>query len=590
MNQTFTGSNDKSLTINANFPVDFSKINFETVSDTGNDILKALKDSAFEDSSNEGAGVALNFNPHSAASSYNAIWRPRDALLPMTYTKQVVDNNDLVRAIVQQLGFKVSTFGRPQVSHTDTGYKLILRDRQTFEQLPVKQQEILKIKARNIKQAIYNCGYINDDDKERRHNFPEFIKLAILNGLMYGWCGVEVVKNRLDEFYCWKSVDMSTMYLPPINSAPSLALAQKAMQALKDKQPPGSIKFIEDLEKVAKGDPGYEFVQVIDGIPYTAFPYGKIVTETFYPSDSINDCGYPRPPMDSITKQVSSHSNISTRQNLIFALGRASRGFFLIKSTNIPEQVLQRLRQNFNASINGVGNSFRVPVFSVGPNDDIQWRTMESEEDGEFEYLTEVTARVIMAAYGISPEEMPGYSHLVRPAPGQTLPEADNLFMSTYGKGSGFRLCMDNIQSLMNKLIRQMDPDVADHFRFKFLGLEEDSPAKELARAQSAINLYSSIDDLNHEFDHERAPIGGNIPLNPQYLNAINGMFYQNEIIYAMTKDESKLLDPTLFFIKDQSWMAWVQQMPALLKDREKISNLLGTYFAELCGIFSSKS
>jgi len=226
----------------------------------------------------------------------------------------------------------------------------------------------------------------------------------------------------------------------------------------------------------------------------------------------------------------------------------------------------------------------------VGPNDDIAWRTMDSEEDGEFEYLTEITARVIMAAFGVSPEEMPGYSHLVRPAPGQTLPEADNLFMSTYGKGSGFRLCLDNIQSLMNKIISQMDQEVADHFRFKFVGLEEDSPSKQLARAQSAINLYSSIDDLNHEFDHEKVPIGGNIPLNPQYLNAIGSMYYQNEIAYAFTKDESKLSDPTLFFIKDQSWMAWVQQMPALLKDREKISNLLGTYFAELCNIFNSKS
>lgn len=588
MNQSSTNS----ISINANFPVDFSKLKFDVLSDTGEQILKALNESDFntDDNINPSQGSALTFNPYTVASDFNGLFRPRNSLLPMMYTRQLVDNNDLIRTIVSQLGFKVSTFCKPQVSHTDTGYKLVIRDRHVFDQLEPKEQEILKIKAKNVRDLIYRCGYVDESDHAYRPTFSEFVKMAVLNGLMFGWTGTEVIKNKVGGFYCFKIVDMATIYLPPIESEAMVSLAQKSMDALKQKYPSGAIKYLEELEKLAAGDPGYEFVQVIDGMPYTAFPYGKIITETFYPSDSINDAGYPRPPIDSITKQVSSHSNISTRQNLIFAYGRATRGFFLIKSANIQEQVLQRLRQNFNASINGVNASFRIPVFSVGPNDDIQWRQMDSEEDGEFEYLTEITARTIMAAYGVSPEELPGYSHLVRPAPGQTLPETDNLFSATYGKGNGFRLCLDNIQSLMNKLIKVMDAEVAEFFRFKFVGLEEDSPSKSLARAQSEINVFADMDYLAHQFDQDKAPIGGNLILNPQYLNAINGLYYQNEIAYAFSKDQNKLLDPTLFYIKDQSWFAWINLMPNLLKDKEKVSNLLGQYYLELCNIFDNKS
>ena len=465
---------------------------------------------------------------------------------------------------------------------------MVIRDKRIFDQLDPEQQKLLKIKASNVRDLLYWCGYIDENDKTRRVNLPEFVKMAILNGLLTGWTGTEIIKNKMGGFYCFNIVDMTTMYLPPINTGPQLALAKRAMDMLKQKYPPEQIRFVEELEKVAQGDANYEFVQVIDGIPYTAFPYGKIITETFYPSDSIEDAGYPRPPIDSIVKQLSSHTNISTRQSLIWAYGRAAKGFFLIKSTNIQEQVLQRLRQQMNANINGVSASFRIPVFSVGQNDDIQWRPMETDTDGEFEYLTELTARTVMAAFGVAPEELPGYSHLVRPAPGQTLPESDNFFASTYGKGTGLKLCLDNIQSLMNKLVKNIDEDVHQYFRFKFYGLEEDSVTKELARAQSSINVYSNMNDITYQFDKDPVPIGGEIPMNPQYLNAINSLYYQNEIAYAFTKDQSKLLDPTLFFIKDQSWFSWVNLMPQLLKDREKISALLGGYYAELVNIFNS--
>ena len=118
-NQSVTLSTGELLNVNANFPVDGSRIKFDITSDIGNTLLKALDESSFEEDYSPSAGSVLQYNPSIQGGEYNGMWRPRAKLLPMNFSRQMVDNNDLLRAIVQQLGFKVSTFCKPQVHHTE---------------------------------------------------------------------------------------------------------------------------------------------------------------------------------------------------------------------------------------------------------------------------------------------------------------------------------------------------------------------------------------------------------------------------------------------------------------------------------------
>jgi hypothetical protein len=44
----------------------------------------------------------------------------------------------------------------------------------------------------------------------------------------------------------------------------------------------------------------------------------------------------------------------------------------------------------------------------------------------EFQYLNDTNARVIMSAFQVSPEELPGYQHLSRGTNNQALSESNN--------------------------------------------------------------------------------------------------------------------------------------------------------------------
>lgn len=131
-----------------------------------------------------------------------------------------------------------------------------------------------------------------------------------------------------------------------------------------------------------------------------------------------------------------------------------------------------------------------------------------------------------------------------------------------------------------------MDAEVAEFFRFKFCGMDEDSPSKRLARASQEINLYANLDEILFDFDHhEGAPIGGNIPLNPQWLNVLPQAYSQNQIAYSLG-NQAALTDPTLFYYKDPNWFSFLNAFPTMLNDREKVSFLLNTYLNELMDLF----
>lgn len=73
-------------------------------------------------------------------------------------------------------------------------------------------------------------------------------------------------------------------------------------------------------------------------------------------------------------------------------------------------------------SINSSSNSFRMPVFSVGQGEDLKWQPIDStSKDMEFQYLMDMNARVILSAFMMSPEELPGWSYLSRGTNSQAL-------------------------------------------------------------------------------------------------------------------------------------------------------------------------
>src|ERR1035437_1893386 len=64
-----------------------------------------------------------------------------------------------------------------------------------------------------------------------------------------------------------------------------------------------------------------------------------------------------------------------------------------------------------------------MPVFGIGKEDEITWQAFDTQggRDQEFQYLSDMNARVILSAFQMSPEELPGYAHLSRGTNNQSL-------------------------------------------------------------------------------------------------------------------------------------------------------------------------
>jgi hypothetical protein len=242
----------------------------------------------------------------------------------------------------------------------------------------------------------------------------EFFYNQTKNGLTFGWFGTEIIWDTRNEeriFNRFRPVDSGTIYFPQRKDESEYAsIRESAIQALKE------VKAINvDIDFKNLEEDKFAYVQVVTGIPRQAFTSEELVMTNLFPSTDLEHNGYPLSPMDTTLSAITTHISIDTYNKLYFQNGRAAKGMLVIKSTEIDQTTVDMMKTEFYASINGVGNSFRTPIFAVDPEDDVKWEPMVSNAgDGEFQFLYDNVARTILSAFSMSPDELPGMGHLSR--------------------------------------------------------------------------------------------------------------------------------------------------------------------------------
>src|SRR5690606_5531011 len=127
------------------------------------------------------------------------------------------------------------------------------------------------------------------------------------------------------------------------------------------------------------------------------------------------------------------------------------------------ENTIQDMKQQFQASINNVNNSFKIPIFGVSREDEVNWvSTMPNRKDGEFEYLFDQTTRNILSAFNMSPDELPGFAHLSRGTAQASLSESSTEYNLTAQRDSGIIPLILKMQDFLNeKLFPLLDPELS---------------------------------------------------------------------------------------------------------------------------------
>jgi hypothetical protein len=523
------------------------------------DLIGATSGSAKRTKKTTVPRIAFTEDPISK-DNYFGLFKNKKKLIPDYTIKKIRQEDHLIASILRARGNTMSMFGRIRKDRFDIGIECNVKPE--FDEVITPEQRI-KIQERIGKalDMLINCGSNEGVSNEDRMLLSEYFYIQGQNGLSFGRFATEVIYDEDDigskRFHRFRPVDAGTI----------MKAVKKGEYADDVRQ--SSIKLLEELNG-SKIDPdsalagSYSWIQVVEGIPRQAFTQDEMLVCNLFPSTDVEHNGYPVTPLDTIIQSVTTHISIETYNRLYFANGRATKGMIVIKSDEIDQATIEGIKQQFNASINSVGNSFRTPIFGVSSEDNVQWLPLnQQKKDGEFQFLYDSVARNILSAFGMSPDELPGYGHLSKGTNQQSLSEANNEYKLTAARDTGIRPLILKFEDFINEqLFPLVDPELAQICTINLSGLDSDTRQDEALRLQQDMPIHMNMDEVLDYVDKQTAGkhLGGEVPFNERY-QVIVDKYLETSQYMGHTIDPAFMVDPTLKYRRDGFWFQQLEML-----------------------------
>jgi hypothetical protein len=499
-------------------------------------------------------------------NGYAGIYKQKMRLLPDSVLKRIAIQDSLVANIVRARQNHITAFGRPQPDRHSTGY-IIAPKAGVVDGMSEEKRTQLGERIHRAIKLFSTCGHTEGVSAHHQKTFSEYLSLVTGDTQVIGRLATEIVYvddlNGDKKFYYFAHTDAGTIYPASAgDGAAKQSIREEAFDLLK------LITGKKDLQRERAQDWNcdnkYAWVQVIEGRPEQVFTNDEMKCRNFYPVGNVEVDGFPVTPIDTVIGAITTHLNIGTHNKVYFQSGRASRGMLVIKSEDVNPTLIHNIKQNFNASINGSSAAWRMPVLGFGSEADVQWIPIDStgQRDMEFQYLTDMNAREILTAFMISPDELPGWAYLSRGTNSQALSEGTNEFRLEASRDVGIRPLLATLEDFINReLFPLIDPELAKICDFKLVGLDADSPEKEIVNIQQNMQVWMTMNDVLEKVERQPLPkaMGGIFPLNPSYGKVLDAYLTVGQILeyFFGQKDASK--DPALAYRRDPMFLNWQQ-------------------------------
>ena len=426
----------------------------------------------------------------------------------------------------------------------------------------IEPEQMVKIQERmdRFMKLLINCGHTDGLDEDDKMTLPEFFDIQTRNGLSFGRFSTEIVHREDDnsEFHRFRPIDAGTIYRSVRKGESAEGVRRSAMKMLEYAT---GVSIDQDMLEQDE----YSWIQVIHGTPRQAFTSKEMIVYNLYPSPDVEHSGYPVTPIDTVLTSITTFMSIDEYNKLYFQNGRAARGFLVINSDEIDQSVIEDIKQQFNASVNNVSNSFRTPIFGVSREDQVQWlSTTPQRKDGEFQFLFDQTTRNILSAFNMSPDELPGFTHLSRGTNQQSLSESNNEYKLIAARDTGIRPLILKIQDFLNeKLFPIIDPELSQLCNIVIAGFDAQTKEQESVRLQTDMPLHYSYDGVMEEVEKELVGphMGGNVPFNEHYRMILDTYKDTGSVIGHFFDSPAAMIDPMLKYKRDQFSMQWLEMM-----------------------------
>lgn len=507
--------------------------------------------------------LAFERDPTKAYSS--EVYVAKERLLTDRVLKKLALKNSLVGTILQTRYTQIMPFGRKRPGRSEIGFDIQLKESvsRKIARYPSDQRQALldeyEKRINAITKRILTCG--DPAAAKDRLTFSNYIGLLARQGMTFGRIATEIVtKPTFTDPNCFsyfRPIDAGTIYKARPLSDAAQSIREKAMEEL------ARIKVCPiDPSKLLNDE--YSWIQVLeDGTPKQAFTHQECVVQDFFPSLDYELEGYPVTPMDLAISEIVSHIHLTDYNRLYFESGRSAKGMLLIESDEMDEKQVDKIRQAFQAMITSNQNAHRLPVFGVDKDEKVTYQPMETGgKDAEFQYLSDMTARIIFSAFMMGPDEITGWAYLSKGSANQSLAESNNAYNLQAARDMGLRPILAHIEDYLNAYILPLfDREIADDIVIKLCGLDAETPEKESIRIQQDQNLHCYYDEVLKKVDK---PVigkrwGGEYPFNPYWRQVADQMIPVGAQMEYFLGVEGAASDPRYDYLRDPLYFQQAQ-------------------------------
>lgn len=470
--------------------------------------------------------------------------------------KDVSVRDWLVSAVLQNRVDTMLRFSRPTHDRFDMGYRFVRKDKQQLN------DDDKKVVA-NLEKFVYNCGHTDNLPSGDTITFGEFLKLVIRDALTFGYIGVEKVLKRNGSLHRFRPLPAETLYLinPQVSKESVEAAVSTARATYNNKRSNNDPR--GDGSIAPREIDYFKYVQLSgDGMPLAVFGDEDLVFKLANPQNFADSNGYCISVVEQAIIMISNHMNIETYNSNFFSHGYAARGILHLKGT-VTQNALASFKRQFYNTISGTQNAWRTPI--VAGLDDVQWVPMSGSAK-EMEYLNYNShiMRAICTQFQIDPIEL-GLDFLTS-ANGRAASNAkeSGQFKITYSRERGLLPLMIMIEDMINNdIMCAYDKEIANTYRFKFVGHEDDTEQQDVALRQAQSTTFASMNFLLgvEEMDKIKHPIA-DVPLNQAFWALCEKNMTRGEIREFFFGDKGASQRPELQYIPaDPAWMSWQQML-----------------------------
>lgn len=445
-----------------------------------------------------------NFTPAKAffidPLDFNANLGYKDKAYSLTYTTlKRMAGTPIINAIIKTRKNQIADFAEPQADRYSTGFVIRKKAKNGVDS---RMDEKDKKVANAITDFILNCGsetsWVNDD-------FDTFIRKIVDDSLTYDQMTFECIRNRRGKLERFVAVDASTFRMA------DTAFQEDYKNAFFNNR--GSSNWNSQGDLVRKEVNGYlpQYVQIYQNAVVNDFYPWELCFAVRNPSTSIYSNGYGVSELEELINVITSMLWGDEYNRRFFSQGSAPKGLLRVKG-GMSESALQQFKQQWQAMINGVMNSWKTPVVEA----DVDWIDLQkNNKDMEYSSWMEYLIKLACAIYSIDPSEI-GWD-ISRSGGNSGLFEKSEAERIQNSKDKGLYPMLKFIQRKINKyIVEQINPE----FEFVFMGMNGMTIEQELEMDIKKLNSFQTLNETREKWDLPAIKETGDIIENSVYWQA----------------------------------------------------------------------